>query len=48
MAFSGGDDVNYQEGQQSKADFNVKVLAPDTALALLKTQYQMLRKGLMA
>lgn len=45
MAFSGGDDVRHLRGQQNKADFNVQMLTPDEALALLVEEYELLSKA---
>lgn len=42
MAFSGGDDVAHLEAQENKADFSVKLLTPENALALLTKQHGLL------
>lgn len=38
MAFAGGDDIGHLEAQENKADFSVKLITPENALALLIKQ----------
>ena len=39
MAFSGGDDITRLDAQENKADFSVRLLTPESALALLTKQH---------